>query len=185
MRVGIAVVALATTLVLAGCGSTDASLEEPDAAAKADKKLTESPPKNPRLMVGDTAVTTEDGNELAVLSYESPVSVEGAEPKPGFEYSVIEVAGCASRSSGRDAMHIGSNGFTLRLSESGDTHAEGFGQDAKVKQPALETMDPVPGSCDKGFVTFQTPKGERADLVLFEEQFVLKSIIAWKVPAEG
>ena len=185
MRVGIAIIVSVMTLVLAGCGSTDAGLEEPDAAAKAEKKLTESPPKDPRLVVGDTAVTTKDGSELAVLSYESPVSVEGGKPEPGFEYSVIEVEGCASRSSGRDAMHIGSNGFTLRLPESGDTHAEGFDRDAKVKQPALETMDAPPGSCDKGFVTFQTPKGERADLVLFEEQFVLESIIAWKVPTEG
>lgn len=136
-------------------------------------------------MVGDTVVTTKDGNELAVLSYESPVLVEGAKPEPGFEYSVIQVEGCASRSSGRDAMHIGSNGFTLRLPKSGDTHAERFGQDAKVKQPTLEMMDAPPGSRDKGFVTFQTPKSERADLVLFEEQFVLKSVIAWKVTAES
>ncbi len=185
MRAGIAVVALAIMLVLAGCEATDAGLEEPNAAVEDEKKITESPAKDPRLVVGDTAVTTKDGNELAVLSYESPVSVEGAKPEPRFEYSVIEVEGCASRSSGRDAMHIGSNGFTLRLPKNGDTHAEGFDGDAKVKQPALETMDAPPGSCDRGFVTFQTPKGERADLVLFEEQFVLKSVIAWEIPAES
>ena len=183
--VRILVVALAVVM-MAGCaGATDAGLEEPDAAAQVGKKVTRSPAKDPRLVVGDKAVTTEDGNELAVLSYESPVSVEGAKPEAGFEYSAIEVEGCASRSSGRDAMHIGSNGFTLRLPESGDTHAEGFDEDAKVKKPALETMDPAPGSCDRGFVTFQTPRGERADLVLFEEQFVLESIIAWRIPDEG
>ena len=185
MRLRIAVVA-ASLVLGAGCGGlTDAGLEEPDAAADAEKKITSSPAKDPRISVGDTAVTTENGNELAVLSYESPVSVRGAEPEPGFEFSAIEVEGCASRSSGRDAMHIGSNGFTLRLPESGDTHAEGFDEDAKVKRPALETMDAPPGSCDRGFVTFQTPEGERADLVLFEEQFVLETVIAWRIPAES
>ncbi|MBA3794370.1 MAG: hypothetical protein H0X19_09590, partial [Rubrobacter sp.] len=43
-------------------------------------------------------------------------------------------------------------------------------------------MNPGPGECGRGFVTFQTPTGERPDLVLYDEQFVLKSTIAWKVP---
>lgn len=181
MRVGIFVVALAMTLVV-GCQAADAGLED---AAATGKKITDSPAGNPRLVVGDVAITTEDGNELAVISYESPVSIDGAKPKPAFEYSVIEVEGCSSRSSGRDEMHIGANGFTLRLPESGDVHAEGFDGDGRVKQPDLETMDAAPGSCDRGFVTFQTPEGEKAELVLFEEQFVLEEVIAWEIPARG
>jgi hypothetical protein len=43
-------------------------------------------------------------------------------------------------------------------------------------------MNPLPGECGSGFVTFQTPTGERPELVLYEEQFVLENTIAWKVP---
>lgn len=64
MRVGIFVVALAMTLVV-GCQAADAGLED---AAATGKKITDSPAGNPRLVVGDVAITTEDGNELAVLS---------------------------------------------------------------------------------------------------------------------
>ena len=46
-------------------------------------------------------------------------------------------------------------------------------------------MDAVPGTCDRGFVTFQTPEGEKADLVVFKEQFILKPVVAWRVPDEG
>jgi len=59
---------------------------------------------------------------------------------------------------------------------------EEFGEDAKVKEPALQSMNPLPGECGRGFVTFQTPTGERPELVLYEEQFVLEDTIAWKVP---
>jgi hypothetical protein len=59
---------------------------------------------------------------------------------------------------------------------------EEFGEKSKIREPALESMNPGPGECGRGFVTFQTPTGERPDLVLYDEQFVLKSTIAWKVP---
>ena len=64
----------------------------------------------------------------------------------------------------------------------GDRHPEGFGGEAKVKEPALRGMNPLPGECDRGFVTFQTPRGARPGLVLYEEQFVDKATVAWKVP---
>ena len=105
MRVGIFAIALAVTSVL-GCQAADASLEKPDTEAK---KITKSSAKNPQLTVGDVAVTTEDGNKLAVLSYKSPVTIADTKPKPGFEYSVIEVEGCSSRSSGQDEMYVGAN----------------------------------------------------------------------------
>ena len=43
-------------------------------------------------------------------------------------------------------------------------------------------MNSLPGWCGSGLVTFQTPTGERPELVLYEEQFVSESTIAWEVP---
>lgn len=146
--------------------------------------LTASPPKDPGLVVGDEAITTEDGNTLTVLSYESPRSVDGARPDRGSEFSVVEVEGCASRSSGEDLMHVGSGAFTLRLPGGGIVRPEDPPDDPHVKQPNLLTMDPGPGECTSGFATFQTPRGTRPNLVVFEEEFVLESAIAWKVPDE-
>lgn len=156
------------------------------AVSEAEKKyrLTVSPVEDPRLVLGETATTSEHGNTLTVFSYESPLSVEGAKAEPGFEFSTVEVEGCAGSSSGKDLMYVGSNAFSLRSADGTRVQPEGFGRDAKVREPALRTMDPVPGACERGFITFQTPRGERPHLVVFEEQFVLESAIAWKVTEE-
>jgi len=79
-------------------------------------------------------------------------------------------------------MHIGPGAFALRLQDGTVLPPEEFGEGAKIKEPALQSMNPLPGECGRGFVTFQTPTGERPELVLYEEQFVLKDTIAWKVP---
>ena len=83
-------------------------------------------------------------------------------------------------------MHIGPTAFTLQLSNDGTrVEPEVFDDgNATVKEPALQTTDPSPGSCTRGFVTFQTPRGSGPDLITFEEQFVLEEPIAWKVPGQ-
>jgi len=56
-----------------------------------------------------------------------------------------------------------------------------------VKEAVLETMDPVPGQCERGFIVIQTPRGERPELVVFEEQFKAErevQPIRWAVPDE-
>ncbi len=46
--------------------------------------------ENAELVVGDTATTTEDGNTLTVLYYESPLpSTNSSEPGSDFEFSLI------------------------------------------------------------------------------------------------
>jgi hypothetical protein len=69
-------------------------------------------------------------------------------------------------------MQIGPEAFVLRLSDGTRLQPEGSDEKAKVKEPALQSMNPLPGECGRGFVTFQTPTGERPALVLYEEQFV-------------
>ncbi len=57
----------------------------------------------------------------------------------------------------------------------------------EVKEAVLETMDPVPGQREYGFVVFQPPRGERPELVVFEEQFKAEREvppIKWAVPDE-
>ncbi len=147
-----------------------------------EKKITSSPARDPRLVLGDTATTAKNGTTLTVLSYESPSTVKGARPERGFEFSAIEVKGCAGPNSENSLMQIGPEAFVLRLSDGTRLQPEGSDEKAKVKEPALQSMNPLPGECGRGFVTFQTPTGERPELVLYDEQFVLKKSIAWKVP---
>ena len=116
-----------------------------------------------------------------MISYESSSKVRGARPEEGFEFSAIEVEGCAGPDSENSLMHIGPGAFELRLPDGARLQPEDFGQNAKVREPALQSMNPLPGECGSGFVTFQTPAGKRPDLVLYDEQFVLKPTIAWKV----
>lgn len=167
-------VLVALVLLASACG--------PGAATDAEerRKVTNSPPGNPRLVVGDEATTNENGTTLAVLSYESPLKIEGARAERGFEFSGIEVRGCAGPDSEGSLMAQGPSAFVLRTTGGAGIQPEGFSEDAKVKQPALESMNPLPGECDRGFVTFQTPRGERPELVIYEEDFVLEDPIAWK-----
>ena len=182
MKRRLVVVALSLAAISAACspGTVGTAVSE----AEKKHRISVSPVEDPRLVLGETATTSKDGNTLTVFCYESPLSVEGAKPDPGFEFSTIEVEGCAGSSSGEDLMYVGSNAFSLRSPDGTRVQPEGFGKDEKVREPALRTMDPVPGACERGFVTFQTPRGERPHLVVFEEQFVLDSAIAWKVTEE-
>lgn len=179
MKHVLVLVTLALVSLSAACDTSTAASTGSDADEK--RKITASPAKDPRLVLGDTATTASNGTTLAVLSYESPVTVD-AEPDRGFEFSGIEVKGCAGPDSENSLMHIGPGAFVLRMPDGASLQPEEFGEKAKVREPALQSMNPLPGECGRGFVTFQTPTGERPELVLYDEQFVLKSTIAWKVP---
>lgn len=180
MKYVLVLITLALVSLSAACGPSNVASTGSDGDGK--HKVTSSPAKDPRLVLGDTATTADNGTTLAVLSYQSPVTVKGAEPNPGFEFSGIEVKGCAGPDSENSLMHIGPGAFALRLPDGARLQPEEFGEDAKVKEPALQSMNPLPGECGRGFVTFQTPRDERPELVLYEEQFVLEDTIAWKVP---
>ena len=181
---GFVLVTLVLVSMLAACGPSAVGSSEPDTATEKAHKPTMSTAENPKLIVGDTAITTEAGNKLTVHSYESPLSLESSKPDSGFEFSAIDVEGCASPTSTRDLMHVGPVAFTLQLADGTRVKPEVFAnKDAEVKEPALQTMDASPGECDRGFVTFQTPRGKRPELVIFEEQFVTNvPDIAWKIP---
>lgn len=43
-------------------------------------------------------------------------------------------------------------------------------------------MDPSPGECERGYVIYETPRGEKAELVVFEDTLTETQAIAWKVP---
>lgn len=180
MKHVLVLVTLALASLSAACDTSTAA--STGSGVKEEYKVTASPAEDPRLVLGDTATTADNGTTLTVLSYESPVTVKNAEPDRGFEFSGIEVKGCAGPNSENSLMHIGPGAFVLRTPDGTRVQPEGFGEEAKVREPALQSMNPLPGECGRGFVTFQTPAGERPDLVLYDEQFVLKSTIAWKVP---
>lgn len=183
MKRGSVLIALVVlTSILAACGAVGSA--DPD--AESARAPAASAAENSELVVGDRAVTNESGNKLAVYSYESPVTLQGSEPDPGFEFSVIDVESCNGPAAGRDLMQVGPNAFVLRLPDGTRVKPEVFADgDAKVKEPALRNME-VRGACDRGFVTFQTPRGERPDLVIFEESFTTEEPrpIEWKIPDE-
>lgn len=80
-------------------------------------------------------------------------------------------------------MQVDPNAFVLRLPSGSRVKPETFADaGADVKEPALQTME-VRGACGRGFVTFQTSRGERPDLVIFEEGFTTDATpIEWKIP---
>ncbi|MDQ3361371.1 MAG: hypothetical protein M3534_06830 [Actinomycetota bacterium] len=179
MRYVLVLITLALASLSVAC---DTSTTASTGSGAEEEKITASPAKDPRLVLGDTATTAKNGTTLTVISYESPSMVKGAMPERGFEFSAIEVKGCAGPNSENSLMQIGPGAFAMRLPDGTRLQPEGFGEEAKVKEPALQSMNPLPDECGRGFVTFQTPTGERPELVLYDEEFVLKNSIAWKVP---
>ena len=115
----------------------------------------------------------------------SPAGVKGATPEQGHEFAAVEVKGCAGPDSENSLMHISPGAFVLRMPDGTRLLPEGAEEGTKVKEPALQSMNPLPGECDRGFVTFQTPRDERPELLIYDEEFVLKNSIAWKVPEKG
>ena len=180
MRYVLVLVTLALASLSVACDTSTASSTGSETDEK--HKVTASPAQNPQLTVGDTATTASNGTTLAVLSYEAPAGVKGAAPQQGYELAVVEVKGCAGPDSENSLMHIGPGAFVLRMPDGTRLLPEELGEGAKVKEPALQSMNPLPGECDRGFVTFQTPRDERPELLLYDEEFVLKNSIAWKVP---
>ena len=165
----------ALAVMLAACGPGPASAGSEDEKVR----VTSSPASNPQLILGDEATTADNGTTLTVRSYESPWTVEDASPERGFEFSGVEVGGCAGPNSENSLMQIGPGAFTLRMPDGTTVLPE---DGSGVKKPALQSMNPLAGECGRGFVTFQTPRGERPDLVLYDEELALKKTIAWKVP---
>ncbi len=68
-------------------------------------------------------------------------------------------------------MHVGSPAFVLQMPGGDRILPVKEAQETGVTEAVLETMDPVPGQCARGFVVFQTPRDERPEFVVFEEQF--------------
>ncbi len=182
LHLGLIPIVLLLASILMACDP--GPVNEVGAEAETAKKPTHSPVESPRLVVGDTAVLEESSQtELTVYSYESPLPPRGPEePEPGFEFSAAEVEGCASLASLRDPMIITPSAFTLRL-PGGDTvlPEEITGEGPGGRKPVLQSMDPSPGECERGYVIYETPKDETASLVVFEDTLTETQAIAWKV----
>ncbi len=182
VHLGLVPIVLLLASVLMACDP--GPVNEVGAEAEAAKKPTHSPVESPRLVVGDTAILEESSQtELTVYSYESPLTpTESEEPEPGFEFSAAEVEGCASSTSFRDPMIITPNAFSLRLADGGTVLPEESVEEAPGgRKPVLRSMDPSPGECERGYVIYETPKGESAELVVFEDSLTETQAIAWKV----
>ncbi len=143
--------------------------------------------EGPELALGETFTTSGAGNEVTVLSYESPLTPAGSSrPDPGFEFSAVEVEGCASRDPDNYRMMVGPASFSLQMPDGARVQPETGGDVVRVTERALVTMEPVLGGCESGFVVFQTPEGERPEIVLFEDQFTTTDSMSagWTIPDE-
>lgn len=188
MKYGLVLFALVLVPLLGACGSRSGGSSEPP-----EVKVTEKVPGSEgsrgsgkgviELDIGETATTTKAGNMLTVLSYESPVSSAGSSrPRPGFEFSVIEAEGCASRATENYRMFVGPSGFALQTSDGTRLQPDVRMEDMAVKEPALMNTEPGLGECRRGFVVFQTPEGERPELVAFEDPLTTETpVIRWKL----
>lgn len=129
-------------------------------------------PSSSQLAVGDT-YTTPRGNQLTVLSYDSPIPAPQYErPNAGYEYSAIEVKACAN-SNLNGKVELNPVDFTLQMQD--DTHVE---SDIDIKEPALPLVTLMPGDCVRGWVTFQTPEGQVPKYVIYDETF---NPVKWSV----
>ena len=189
--VGRSLVLVALALVFGACGPVGggdrAETVTVIKTVPADEGSGRTEEEGPELALGDTFTTSKAGNEVTVLSYESPLTPTGSSrPDPGFEFSVVEVEGCASRDPDNYRMLVGPASFSLQMPDGARVQPETGGDVARVTERALVTMEPVLGGCESGLVVFQTPEGERPELVLFEDQFTTTDSMSagWTIPDE-
>jgi len=183
-----ALVLVALALVLGACGPVGGGDQAETVTViktvPADEGSDRAEEEGPELALGDTFATSEAGNDMTVLSYESPLpGVESSRPDPGFEFSAVEIEGCASRDPDNYRMLVGPGSFSLQMPDGVRVQPEAGRDATRVTERALETMEPVLGGCERGLIVFQTPEGERPELVLFRDQFTADAMSAgWTIP---
>ena len=190
MKRGLVLLALVLVPILGACGPQSSGSAETTVTATEKVSGSEGARGSGKgaiaLDVGETATTTKAGNMLTVLSYESPLPPAGSSrPEPGFEFSAVEAEGCASRATENYRMTVGPSGFTLEMPDGTRLRPDVRMEDMTVKEPALMTAEPGLGECRRGFVLFQTPEGERPELVIFEDPLTTETpVVRWKLQDE-
>jgi hypothetical protein len=190
-HVGRVLVLVVLVLVFGACGPAGGGDQAETVTViktvPADEGSGRAKEEGPELALGETFTTSGAGNEVTVLSYESPLTPAGSSrPDPGFEFSAVEVEGCASRDPDNYRMMVGPASFSLQMPDGARVQPETGGDVVRVTERALVTMEPVLGGCESGFVVFQTPEGERPEIVLFEDQFTTTDSMSagWTIPDE-
>jgi hypothetical protein len=104
----------------------------------------------------------EDGSSVQVFSYEQPVVTTSIiKPPAGKEMASADVEVCTGT---RAQTSITSRGVTAYKAGGGT-----YPTDLRGKTPTLMTGLLSPGQCQRGFVSFLVPMGERAAVLVWEE----------------
>lgn len=188
MKHVLVLLALLLVLILGACGpGGGGSGETPEVKATEKVPGSEGPRGTGKgaiaLDIGETATTTKAGNMLTVHSYESSLRPAGSSrPEPGYEFSAIEAEGCASLATENYRMFVGPSGFALHMPDGTHLQPDVRMEDMTVREPALMSAEPGLGECRRGFVVFQTPEGERPELVTFEDPLTTETpVVMWKL----
>ena len=143
--VGPALVLVALVLVLGACGPAGGGDQAETVTViktvPADEGSGRAEELGPELTLGDTFTTSGAGNEVTVLSYESPLTpAASSRPDPGFEFSAVEIEGCASRDPDNYRMLVGPASFSLQMPDGARVQPETGGDVARVTERALVTI---------------------------------------------
>ena len=141
--------------------STDASPAAPAASAES----------GPGVAVGVTRTST-SGDEITLHLYESPASPATArdQPEEGYEFSAFDIEGCAGQDPEGPLTWI--NPFLFRLVMPDNTRLQPEDPNVRAKKRSLDHIDLLPGDCVRGWVVFQTPKGEKPKGMIFSSRGV-------------
>ncbi len=145
-------------------------------ATPTDRPTTPTTSASSGSAVGDT-LTVESGISLTVLSYESPIPPPSfVQPDPDHDFSAVEVEWCAEPNYNGYINRASTSYFTLQMPD--NTHLRGSALQAR--EPRLSDTPLVAlGDCVRGWVTFQTPKGEVPKFVVFSG---IESVVKWSIP---
>jgi hypothetical protein len=185
LRHGFALLALAALSV--GCSDTGGesapttkakptTSSRPTAAEKPDRPATTTtvttvapPPPTTGAVVPEAAefalgqkATYDDGSSVQVYGYEQPAVTDSIlKPPAGTELAAVDVEVCTGS---RAQTTITGNGMVAYAPAGGTYRA-----DARGKFPSLLLGAASPGTCQRGFVNYNVPAGERASFVVWQE----------------
>ena len=132
------------------------------------------PTETKTASLGDR-VELASGDTVQVHSYASDIAASNpfSEAQPGKSFSAIDVEACAGRQRS-DGGVVNPFQFTLLMPDGSRVQTS-----IPVKDPGLNVVPLDPGTCTRGFVTYETTIGARPTVVVWETTGI---DVRWTVP---
>jgi hypothetical protein len=173
--VKIALVGSALILIAgaAGCGSPDHPSAAASSPAPDQVPVSPSPSPSPSPLplgvhrLGETVIEARGRANATVYAYKQPVAEDAPKPdQAGYEWGAADVKTCALASPG---ISVTTDPWTLAYADSTAAQASSVTYQ-QFPLPEYKGKDIYAGKCQRGWIVFPVPSGQRPQLVEYQPE---------------